>query len=91
MSSQNIAETQRLIKFVEKLPFTEDDKKRWLEDLHADEINGDMIEEIHKKFLEFPAEKLGGEMARVRENMEITAIIKQWRLSLASRNFRHSH
>jgi len=51
-----------------------------------DEINGDMIEEIHKKFLEFPAEKLGGEMARVRENMEITAIIKQWRLSLASRN-----
>lgn len=90
MSSQNIGETQRLIKFVEKNPFSEEDKKIWLDELHNNGINGEMLEEVHKKFLELADDQVGGDWSRARENMEILNIRKQWRLSLASRNFRHS-
>lgn len=90
MSSQNIGETQRLIKFVEKNPFSEEDKKTWLDELHNNGINGEMLEEVHKKFLELPDDQVGGDWSRARENMEILNIRKQWRLSLASRNFHHS-
>jgi hypothetical protein len=90
MAGTNIGETQRLIKIVEKLPFGDEDKKRWLDELHENGINGEMIEEIHKKFLEIDTEKLGGDWNRARDNMEITGITKQWRLSQASKNFRHT-
>ena len=90
MSSKDIAETQRLIKFIERLPFAEEDKTRWTEELHANGFNGEMADEVHQKFLALDAEKLGGDWNRARENMEITAILKQWRLNLASKNFRHS-
>lgn len=90
MSSQNIAETRRLIKVVEKYPFDEEDKKHWLDALHADGISVEMIEDIHKKFLELPAEKTGDDWTRARENMEITSILKQLRLAQASRNFKGS-
>lgn len=91
MSGNNKGETQRLLKFVERLPLGEEDKKRWLEELHINGISEEVLEEVHQKFLEFTGEKLGGDWARARDNMEITNITKQWKLSLASRNFRHSH
>jgi hypothetical protein len=91
MSGNNISETQRLIKFVEKLPFDDEDKKRWMEELHTNGFNGEIADEVHQKFLSLDTEKLGGDWARARDNMEITGILKQWRLSLASKNFRHSH
>jgi hypothetical protein len=90
MSGNNKADTQRLIKFVERLPFSEEDKKRWLEELHTNGISEDLLDEVHKKFLEFTAENLGGDWTRARDNMEITNITKQWKLSQASRNFRHT-
>jgi len=90
MSSQNIGETQRLIKFVEKYPFADEEKERWLAELHGNGINGDLLEEVRTKFLELPADKVGGDWTRAQENREIMSILKQWRLSMASRNFRHS-
>jgi hypothetical protein len=90
MSAKNIGETQRLIKFVEHLPFTEEDKKAWLEELHANGINEELVDAVQQKFLSIDTEKLGGDWGRARENMEITGIKKQLRLSLASKNFRHS-
>ena len=90
MNSHNLAETQQLIKFIEKLNFADEDKKRWLEILHENGIDEETIEEIHKKFLEIPVEKNSGDWNRARNNMELTSIIKRWRLSLASKNFRRS-
>lgn len=90
MSSNDIGETQRLIKFIEKIPFSDEEKKAWLEILHGDGISTELIEEIHQKFLKIDPEKLGGDWSRARDNMEITSILKQWRLSLSSRNFRRS-
>lgn len=90
MSSQYLAETQQLIKFVEKLGFTDEDKKRWLETLHENGIDQAIVDEIHQKSLEIPVEKVGDDWQRAKNNMELTSIIKRWRLSQASRNFKHS-
>jgi hypothetical protein len=91
MSGKNIGETQRLIKIVQQVPFADEDKKRWLDELHENGINGEMVEEVHKKFLEIDTEKLGGDWARARFNMEIIGVTKQWGLSQGSKNFQHSH
>ena len=91
MSGKNIAETQRLVKFIERLPFSEKDKKTWLAELHENGINDEMVEDVHQKFLKITTDKLGRDWDRARDNMEITGIIKQWRLSQASKNFGHSH
>lgn len=87
MSDKNIAETQRLIKFIERVPFAEEDKNHWLEELHANGFEGEIADEVHQKFLTIDTEKLGGDWVRARDNMEITAILRQWRLSMGSKNF----
>jgi hypothetical protein len=91
MSAKNIGETQRLIKFVEHLPFSDEDKKVWLDELHANGINEELVDAIQQKFLAIDTEKVGGDWGRARANMEITGIKKQLSLSMASKNFRHSH
>ncbi len=50
MSIQGVAETQLLIKFVEKLPFTQKDKKSWLESLHENGIDDEVLEQVKEKF-----------------------------------------
>ena len=89
MSGKDIAETQRLVKFIERLPFSEEDKKLWLDELHTNGFAGEIADEVHQKFLAMDAEKLGGDWARARDNMEITAILRQWRLSMGSKSFHH--
>lgn len=90
MSRHFLAETQQLIKIVEKLPFSDEEKKRWLLTLQENGIDQVTIDEIHEKFLKIPAEKLGGDWERAKSNMELTGIVKRWRLSEDSKNFRHS-
>lgn len=90
MSTHNIAETQMLIKFVEKLPLSEDEKKTWLDSLHENGIDDDIIEQVKQKFHEIPSEKFGSDWLRAKNNMELTHVIKSWQLSNASKNFHHS-
>jgi hypothetical protein len=87
MADKNIAETQRLIKFIERLPFTEEEKTRWLNELHENGFSGEVADEVHQKFLALDPEKFGGDWERARDNIEITGILRQWRLSVGSKNF----
>jgi hypothetical protein len=90
MSSQNIAETQMLIKFIEKLPFSDDEKKNWLEFLHTEGINDEILEQVKQKFHEIPADKFASDWIRAKNNMEMTSLVKRWQMSKASKNFHHT-
>jgi len=90
MSNQYIAETQQLIKFIEKQPFSAEEKARWLETLHENGIDQTTMDEVHQKFLEMPKDKFTDDWQHAKANMELTALIKKWRLDQASKNFRRS-
>jgi hypothetical protein len=90
MSSQNVAETQMLIKFVEKLPFTQKDKKSWLDALHENGIDDEILEQVKEKFHKMPKTKFADDWARAKSNMEFTNIMKRWQMANASKNFHHA-
>jgi len=91
MSSQNIAETQMLIKFIEKLPFTQKDKKAWLSVLQEDGINDEVLSEVKEKFHKLPKSKFTNDWARAKSNMEFTNLTRRWQMTEASRNFHKTH
>lgn len=91
MSSQNIAETQMLIKFVEKLPFTQKDKKAWLAVLQEDGINDEILEEVKEKFNKLPKTKFTNDWMRAKSNMEFTTLTRRWQMTKASKNFHRGH
>jgi hypothetical protein len=91
MSSQNIAETQMLIKFIEKLPFTQKDKKAWMGVLQEDGINDELLAEVKEKFLKLPKSKFTNDWARAKSNMEFTTLTRRWQMSKASKNFHKTH
>ena len=90
MSSQNIAETQMLIKFVEKLPFTQKDKKAWLDTLHENGIDDEVLEQVKEKFHKLPKTKFENDWMRAKGNMDLTNIVKRWQMTKASKNFHHT-
>jgi hypothetical protein len=90
MSSQNIAETQLLIKFVEKLPFTQKDKKAWLDALHENGIDDEILEQVKEKYHKMPKTKFESDWIHAKSNMELTSLIKRWQMAKASKNFHHS-
>ncbi|MPN32699.1 hypothetical protein SDC9_180179 [bioreactor metagenome] len=90
MTTQFPRETQQLVKFIEKQAFADEDKKRWTEFLTENGLDQEILEEVHKKFLEIPKESFANDWQRAQNNMEFTKIQKQWRLDQASRNFKRS-
>ncbi len=90
MTTQFPKETQQLVKFIEKQAFADEDKKRWSEYLNENGLDQEILEEVHKKFLQIPQESFANDWQRAQNNMEFTKIQKQWLLDQASRNFKRS-
>jgi hypothetical protein len=90
MSTHKTPQSQQLLKLVETAPFTQEEKTRWSSTLHEAGITTELAEEIHKTLSELPAEKFEGDWEKARFNMELAALLKQWRMSEASKNFKHN-
>lgn len=84
-------EKQKILKFIQQVPFTEEDQKKWEKSLEENDISEDILEEMHKKLLEIPADKFASDWARVKFSTELTTMIKHWRMGLASKHFKHGH
>jgi hypothetical protein len=90
MSVQGVAETQMLIKFVEKLPFTQKDKKAWLDSLHENGIDDEILEQVKEKYHKMPKTKFASDWMHAKSNMELTQIMRSWQMAKASKNFHHT-
>lgn len=90
MSTHKTPQSQQMLKLVESAPFSQEEKTKWSEILHEKGITPELAEEIHKTLTELPIEKFGGDWEKARFNMELAALLKQWRMSEASKNFKHN-
>jgi hypothetical protein len=90
MSTHKTPQSQQLLKLVESAPLTQEEKTRWSSTLHEAGITPELAEEIHKTLGELPAEKFENDWEKARFNMELAALLKQWRMSEASKHFKHN-
>ena len=89
MAEKTAIEKQKIIKFIAQVPFSDEDKTRWNAEIADNDLSEALLEELHQKLMEIPADKFASDWARVERSTELTRLLKEWRLGLASRNFKH--
>jgi hypothetical protein len=90
MPSHKSPQSQKLIKLIGTIPFAAEDKTRWESSLQENGITPELAEEIHQAVSDLPAEKFANEWQKAKDLMAVTTLFKQWRMSEASKNFRHN-
>lgn len=81
---------RQLIKLVEKLHLSEEDKNGWVERLRNGGMNEELATEIRQKLTEHHDGDTTDEQhaaTRTRELTELAMLVKRWRLTYQSRNF----
>jgi hypothetical protein len=89
MHKTNTQEERQLIKLIEKLPVTDEEKLNWSERIQNGEMSHALAEEIRQKItgLEEPEGDERGQANRTRYLAELAMIVKRWQLTSQSRNF----
>lgn len=90
MPTHKSPQSQKLIKLIGAIPFVAEDKARWESSLQENGITTELAEAIHQAITAIPAEKFASEWQKAKDVMEITTLFKQWRMSEASKNFKHN-
>ena len=90
MAGQRSPEEKNIIKLIESAPFSEEDKKAWTDQIHADGLTHEMLDTIHAKLREIPVDKFAGDWQHAKINMDFTGILKRFQMGEASKNFRHN-
>lgn len=81
-------EERQLIKLVERMPFPDEEKNPWLERIRGGDMSEDLAEEIRGKVTGMADEDERSQANRARFLAELAMLIKRWRLSSQSNNFR---
>ncbi len=89
MAKTALQEERQLIKLVEQLPFPEEEKNVWAEQIRNGEMSEALAEEIRHKIAAMPEpeDDQRGQANRARYLAELAMLVKRWRLSSQSHNF----
>lgn len=90
MSGKDFSEVHKLILFVQKTPFTEEEKKKLVDLLNANGMTEENADLVHKALADLPKEKFTDDWQRAKFLMDLNSIVKQWQLSHGSKNFKHN-
>ena len=90
MSVHKTPESQKLLKLIEEAPFTEDEKTKWQSAIEENGITPELAEEVHNTLNGMPADKFTNDWQKAGFSMELSALLKQWRMSQGSKNFKHN-
>ena len=93
--TQKVSPKEKLIlQVVEKLPFSEEDKKAWEETIQKSGANEELVKDILEKSSHLTAGEEGDALALARNTAELARQIHNWRLeqnlgNLNTRGHRH--
>jgi hypothetical protein len=85
MAYHNTPVEKQIIKLIDDLPFSDEDKKNWTESIRASGFNEELADDIHKKLIA-PVET-GAPAEHGIHSVEFARLVKQWRFSLQAKNF----
>ena len=89
MAEKSNVEKQKVIHIIQQVPFTDEDENLWIANLEENGITEELLEEMHEKLLNIPLEKLTRDWMRAKFTTDLARFTRQWRMSNASRQFRH--
>jgi hypothetical protein len=90
MAGKKYPESHKLILFVEKAPFSAEEKTRLIDLLNANGMTEEIVDEVHKSLAALPKDQFADDWQHARINLELSNISKQWQLSHGSKNFKHA-
>ncbi|NTU50698.1 MAG: hypothetical protein HGA87_07505 [Desulfobulbaceae bacterium] len=90
MSGSKYPEAHQLILFVEKVPFSDEEKTKLKELLSEVGMTDETTDEVHKALTDLPKESFSSDWQRAKFNMDLAGILRQWRLTKGSKKFKHS-
>jgi hypothetical protein len=83
MARHSTSEEQKLKTILQRLPFADEEKNRWIETLDDSGLNEDLAKEIQGQAAELPrAEEDDVARRHARDVMEVNSLIRRWRLNL---------
>ncbi len=86
MPYTNTQEERQLMKLIDKLPLSEEEKTVWNERIRSGDMSAELAEEIRAK-LSTPVEGDPHAANRGRYLVELTNLVRRWRLTKESHNF----
>ena len=72
---------------IEKLPFTDDDKKSWIEIIETNGVNEEMVKDIVAKLADLSQPEGEEALEIARNTAELNRRVQKWRLSENLRGF----
>jgi len=90
MSANKYPEAHKLILFVEKVPFSAEEKARLIELLQTDGMTDESTGAVHKALSALPKEAFKDDWQHAKFMMDLGTLLKQWQLTDGSKNFKHS-
>ncbi len=90
MSAKKTPQTQKLLKLIEKAPFTPEEKTKWQDSLQEFGLTEELANEIHEKLSALATESFSSDWEKARFSMDLAAILRQWRMSQGSKQFKHN-
>ena len=90
MSTHKTPQSQNLLKLIESTPFTPEEKTHWSAVIQETGITPELTDEIHQAISTLPTEKFENDWEKAKLTMDFAALLKQWRMGEASKNFRHN-
>ena len=90
MATHKTPQSQKLLKLIESAPFSPEEKSNWSSVLQETGITPELADEVHLAITALPTEKFDNDWEKAKLTMDFTALLKQWRMVEASKNFRHN-
>jgi len=90
MSANKYPEAHKLILFVEKVPFSAEEKSRLIQLLQTDGMTDENTSAVHQALAALPKETFKDDWQHAKFMMDLATILKQWQLVAGSKNFKHS-
>lgn len=89
MADNTHNEKQKVIHYIQQVPYTDEEKAAWIKTLEEGEVNEGLLNELHTALMAIPGEKFASDWMRAKYSTDLTGIIRQWRLKNARRQFKH--
>lgn len=89
MHKTNTQEERQLMKLVEQLPLSEEEKTSWVERIRNGDMSTELADEIRQKLAALAEAESDerGQANRTRYLVELAMLVKRWRLTSQSHNF----
>lgn len=90
MTATKFSEAQKMILFLKRAPFSDEEKNRFTEETNANGLTEETVEEIRQALLKLPKEAFKDDWERAKYMMDFGNVVKQWQMDQGSKKFKRT-